>query len=117
MEQMPQPIPAEAPPEASLRQRFVSGPQSGGSGILAVVYSQVRVPEGRFGLERLFTDTRHACLFLNDLRWCWYEGQTEAIDAAIDAAVAAAKPSRIIHYGSSMGGHAALAAGLRHHRA
>ena len=113
MEQMPQPIPAEAPPEASLRQRFVSGPQSGGSGILTVVYSQVRVPEGRFGLERLFMDTRHACLFLNDLRWRWYEGQTEAIDAAIDAAVAEAKPSRIIHYGSSMGGHAALAAGLR----
>ncbi|CUA93418.1 hypothetical protein [Pannonibacter indicus] len=113
MEKMPQPIPAEAPPEASLRQRFVSGPQSGGSGILAVVYSQVRVPGGRFGLERLFIDTRHACLFLNDLRWRWYEGQAAAIDAAIDAAVAEAKPSRIIHYGSSMGGHAALAAGLR----
>ncbi|SUA99126.1 Uncharacterised protein [Pannonibacter phragmitetus] len=113
MEQMPQPIPEKDPPEASLRQRFVSGPQCGGSGILAVVYSQVRVPEGRFGLERLFMDTRHTCLFLNDLRWRWYEGQTEAVDAAIDAAIAQAKPSRIIHYGSSMGGHAALAAGLR----
>ena len=113
MEQMPPHTPVQDPPEASLRQRFVSGPQSGGSGILVIVYSQVRVPEGRFGLERLFMDTRHACLFLNDLRWRWYEGQTAAIDAAIDAAVAEAKPSRIIHYGSSMGGHAALAAGLR----
>lgn len=113
MEQTPQPIPVQDPPEASLRQRFVSGPQSGGSGILVIVYSQVRVPEDRFGLERLFMDTRHACLFLNDLRWRWYEGQTAAIDTAIDAAIARAKPSRIIHYGSSMGGHAALAAGLR----
>ncbi|MBD8891863.1 hypothetical protein [Roseibium litorale] len=94
---------------AQLLSRF----QPGTSGSLAVVYSQVRVPAGKFGLERLFARTRHSCLFLNDTGSYWYLGQERAIDKAIEAALSQAQPSRIIHYGSSMGGYGALTSGLR----
>ena len=93
-----------------LRHRLAPG---AGSGLLVVVYSQVRVPDGKFGLERMFSATRHACLFLNDTRNGWYLGQEAAIDAAIEAAIASVQPARILHYGASMGGYAALVTGLR----
>ncbi|WP_106752736.1 hypothetical protein [Pannonibacter carbonis] len=97
-------------PSAHLRHRLAPG---AGSGLLVVVYSQVRVPDGKFGLERMFSATRHACLFLNDTRNGWYLGQEVAIDAAIEAAIASVRPARILHYGASMGGYAALVTGLR----
>jgi len=80
---------------------------------LVVVYSQARVAPGRFGLERLFSATRHACLFLNAPDAGWYLGCERAIDAAIDAAAQAARPARVIHYGASKGAHGALLTGLR----
>lgn len=91
-----------------LRHRF----KPGTSGTLVVVYSQVRVPDGKFGLERLFSDTRHACLFLNDPQNGWYLGLHDEINRQLDAAVGEARPDRIIHYGSSMGAVAALGIGL-----
>jgi len=87
--------------------------QEGSSGTLVVVFSQVRVPAGKFGLERLFARTRHTCLFFNDTDNGWYRGLDPHIDAVIDGAVSRANPARIIYYGSSMGGTAALAAALR----
>lgn len=88
--------------------------QSGGpSGMLVVVFSQVRVPSGKFGLERLFTKTQHACVFVNDTRSQWYLNGEGTIDQAIDEAVAREKPERIIYYGASMGAYGALITGLR----
>ncbi|ADZ72675.1 hypothetical protein [Polymorphum gilvum] len=81
--------------------------------LLVVVFSQVRVPEGKFGLERLFANTGHNCLFLNDCRSRWYLGQDAAIDAAVEEARAGTGASGLVYYGSSMGGYGALAAGLR----
>lgn len=91
----------------------------GDSGILVVVFSQVRIPAGKFGLERLFQRTRHSCLFLNDLSGGWYRGLDETIDAAVSQALArpgsrpGTAPTRIIYYGSSMGGYGALRTALR----
>lgn len=99
-----------------------TGPAAGGigrgSGVLAVVFSQVRVPAGKFGLSRLFARTQHHGLFLNDLTGGWYRGQAAAIDAAIDTAAARlaavlGAPPRRVYYGSSMGAHGALATALR----
>lgn len=84
-----------------------------GSGILVVVFSQVRVPAGRFGLSRLFARTRHACLFVNQPENRWYRGAEAAIDRAIDRAVGETGASRIILYGSSMGAFGALATAAR----
>ncbi|MBA5778874.1 hypothetical protein H2509_17240 [Stappia sp. F7233] len=84
-----------------------------GSDVLAVVYSQARVPDGKFGLERLFAITRHACLFLNAPDASWYRGFEAEIDERLDKAVAASRPARIIHYGSSKGAYGALLTGLR----
>jgi len=78
------------------------------------VFSQVRVPEGKFGLERLFAGTRHACLFFNDLSGHWYQGQEQEIDAALDHAIDQVRPERVVYYGSSMGAYGALMTGLRH---
>ncbi|GGB60914.1 hypothetical protein GCM10011316_36150 [Roseibium aquae] len=50
---------------------------------------------------------------MNDTENGWYLGLERDIDAAIDRAVSTAAPGRIIYYGSSMGGTAALATGLR----
>lgn len=86
--------------------------QPGSSEYLVVVFSQVRVPIGKFGLERLFAGTRHTCLFFNDPRNRWYLDQQNDIDQLIDKTIDAEKPSRIIYYGSSMGGTAALGTGL-----
>ncbi|MTH96206.1 hypothetical protein E1297_09440 [Roseibium sp. RKSG952] len=80
---------------------------------LVIVFSQVRVPAGKFGLSRLFERTRHACLFLNDPGNGWYLGLDDRIDAAVTSAIARTNPERIIYYGSSMGGYGALATGLR----
>ncbi|WP_417694775.1 hypothetical protein [Roseibium sp.] len=85
----------------------------GTSGILVVVFSQVRIPVGKFGLERLFGRTRHSCLFLNDAQGTWYVGLDAEIDQAIDEAIRLFAPDRIVFYGSSMGGYAALRTGLR----
>ncbi|GHB26597.1 hypothetical protein GCM10007094_13630 [Pseudovibrio japonicus] len=88
--------------------------QSGGhSGVLVVVFSQVRIPSGKFGLERLFAKTQHACVFVNDTRSQWYLNGEGTIDRAIDEAVAREKPERIIYYGASMGAYGALITGLR----
>ncbi len=88
-------------------------PRPGGSGLLVVVFSQVRVPAGKFGLSRLFARTAHHALFVNDRAGGWYRGCEAAIDAAVDAAVAETRPARIVYYGSSMGGFGALAAATR----
>ncbi|WP_349358830.1 hypothetical protein [Stappia sp.] len=96
-----------AGPDAGSAQERAAGP------CLVVVYSQARVAPGRFGLERLFSATRHACLFLNAPDAGWYIGCEQAIDAAIDAAVQAARPARVIHYGASKGAYGALLTGLR----
>ncbi|ODN70864.1 hypothetical protein [Methylobrevis pamukkalensis] len=87
--------------------------RDGGSGVLAVVFSQVRVPAGKFGLSRLFARTSHHGLFLNDLSGCWYRDLGPAIDRAVDAACAVLRPARVVHYGSSMGASGALAAACR----
>lgn len=81
--------------------------------LLVVVFSQVRVPDGKFGLDRLFARTQHSCLFLNDPDNSWYLGLDDSIDRAVEAAVTAIQPQKIIYYGSSMGGYGALATGLR----
>jgi hypothetical protein len=84
-----------------------------GSGVLAVVFSQVRVPEGRFGLSRLFARTRHACLFLNQPENDWYRGTDAAVDAAIERAVRETGTARIVLYGSSMGASGAIRTAAR----
>ncbi|WP_237152619.1 hypothetical protein [Oryzibacter oryziterrae] len=94
----------------SLRMRLKAGR---GSARLVVVFSQVRVPDGKFGLERLFARTTHACLFLNQPDNAWYRGADAAIDAAIARAQAMTGAEDLIFYGSSMGGFAALAAAAR----
>lgn len=99
-------------PQSGLRWRFRAAP-AGGTGTLVVVQSQARVVPPRFGLERLFATTRHACLFLDCPDAAWYLGCEEAADAAIDAAIARSAPSRIIHYGASKGAFGALATALR----
>ncbi len=84
-----------------------------GASQLVVVFSQVRVPAGKFGLERLFSRTRHHCLFVNDTANGWYLGLDEALDQAINAAIAEVRPQEVIYYGASMGGYGALETGLR----
>ncbi len=84
-----------------------------GSSILVVVFSHARTPEGKFGLERLFTQTVHGCLFLNCPDACWYLGLEEQIDRAIDAAASRMDARRIIYYGASKGAFGALLSGLR----
>lgn len=101
------------PTSASRHGRLDSLLKHGESKLLIVVFSQVRVPAGKFGLERLFAKTRHNCLFLNDTGCEWYLGLEHAIDAAISAAIGAVSPERMIYYGSSMGGYGALLTGLR----
>ncbi|AEV34901.1 hypothetical protein PSE_0389 [Pseudovibrio sp. FO-BEG1] len=88
--------------------------QSGGrSGVLVVVFSQVRIPSGKFGLERLFAKTQHACVFLNDTASQWYLDAEREIDQAIDLTIAQEQPERIIYYGASMGAYGVLITGLR----
>lgn len=84
-----------------------------GSDVLAVVFSQVRVPAGRFGLSRLFARTSHACLFLNQPENRWYRGVEDAVDRVIDRAAALVGPRRVVLYGSSMGAFGAVAAAAR----
>ncbi len=84
-----------------------------GSDVLAVVFSQVRVPAGRFGLSRLFARTAHACLFLNQPENAWYRGTEDAVDRAIARAVDATRPASVVLYGSSMGAFGAAAAAAR----
>lgn len=85
-----------------------------GSDTLVVVFSQVRVPAGKFGLERLFAATTHSLLLLNEPENGWYRGLAAAIDARIGEAASAAKAMRLILYGSSMGAFGAAAAAARH---
>ncbi|HUG62364.1 MAG TPA: hypothetical protein VMP03_10990 [Methylomirabilota bacterium] len=84
-----------------------------GSDILAVVFSQVRVPAGHFGLSRLFARTRHSLLFLNQPSAQWYRGGEAAIDAAVERARSMTSAGRVVFYGSSMGGFGALATARR----
>jgi hypothetical protein len=93
-----------------LQARAVAGR---GSRVLAVVFSQVRVPSGHLGLSRLFARTRHACLFLNQPSGRWYRGAAKLIDSAITQALELADPSRLVFYGSSMGGFGAIATAAR----
>lgn len=97
-------------PATGLTWRFRPGR---GSGVLAVVFSQARVPDGRFGLERLFARTRHDCLFLNCPDALWFLDCDGQIDAAIEAAIAASQARRIVYHGASKGAHGALLTGLR----
>ncbi|WP_346893422.1 hypothetical protein [uncultured Roseibium sp.] len=84
-----------------------------GSGdTLVIVFSQVRVPAGKFGLERLFARTRHACLFLNDIENGWYLDLERGIHSTIDSALARTGARKVVYYGSSMGGYGALMTGL-----
>ena len=108
------PAPEEGEDLASgLRFRHRRARDSANGGILVVVFSQVRVADGRFGLERLFANTRHACLFLNCPDPVWYLGCEAAIDREIARAIEAARPGRIIYYGASKGAHGAVATALR----
>ncbi len=77
------------------------------------VFSQIRIPAGKFGLERLFAKTRHSCVFLNDTQSQWYLSAEQSIDCAIDDAIAQKNPERVICYGASMGAYGALVTGLR----
>lgn len=85
----------------------------GASDILFVLFSQVRVPQGKFGLSRLIGGTQHAGLFLNDHRGRWYLEQDKAIDDLIEEAKIRSGAKRLVYYGTSMGGYGALATGLR----
>lgn len=102
----------ETQPDQLSDDRLQSRLKPGDDDILVVVFSQVRVPAGKFGLERLFSRTRHSCLFLNDTQFGWYLGLDTAIDAKIAEALSRTKAGRIIYYGSSMGGYGALMTGL-----
>lgn len=85
-----------------------------GSDTLVVVFSQVRVPRGKFGLERLFATTTHSHLFLNEPENNWYRNRDAFIDRLIGEAASAARAARIILYGSSMGAFGAGAAAARY---
>lgn len=102
-------------PQTGLAWRYRPAPEGAapGEGILAVVFSQVRVPPGRFGLERLFAQTRHACLFLNGPDADWYRSCDDAVDRAIALACDRSSPQRIHYYGASKGAYGALVTGLR----
>ncbi|GGF03437.1 hypothetical protein H1W37_09425 [Stappia taiwanensis] len=106
----PERAPVHRAPATGLTWRFRPGR---GSGVLAVVFSQARVPEGRFGLERLFARTRHDCLFLNCPDALWFLECDDQIDAAIEAAIAASQARRVVYHGASKGAHGALLTGLR----
>lgn len=84
------------------------------SDTLVVVFSQVRVPRGKFGLERLFAGTTHSLLLVNEPINDWYRVRAATIDALIGEAAAAAKANRLIFYGSSMGAFGAAATAARH---
>ena len=84
-----------------------------GSDTLVVVFSQVRVPAGKFGLERLFAGTTHSLLLFNEPINNWYRGREAVIDRLIGEAALAAKASRRVFYGSSMGAFGAAAAAAR----
>jgi len=84
------------------------------SDTLVVVFSQVRVPAGKFGLERLFAGTTHSLLLFNEPVNNWYRGREAAIDGLIGEAACTAKAARLIFYGSSMGAFGAAAAAARH---
>lgn len=84
-----------------------------GGDTLVVVFSQVRVPEGKFGLERMFAGTTHSLLLLNDPANVWYRPHAGAIDRLIGEAVASLRPARLVFYGSSMGAFGAAATAAR----
>lgn len=79
-----------------------------GRAILVAVFSQVRVPADKFGLERLFATTGHARLHFNQPQNRWYRGAEAAIDAAIGDALKTSGADELILYGSSMGAFGAL---------
>lgn len=79
-----------------------------------VVFSQVRVPAGKFGLERLFAATTHSLLLVNEPVNDWYRGREAALDRLIGEATTAIKATRLVFYGSSMGAFGASAAAARH---
>ena len=84
-----------------------------GGDTLVVVFSQVRVPAGKFGLERLFAGTTHSLLLLNEPDNAWYRDHSDAVDRRIGDAAAACGAARVILYGSSMGAFGAAAAAAR----
>lgn len=85
-----------------------------GSDTLVVVFSQVRVPVGKFGLERLFAGTTHSLLLFNEPINNWYRGREAVLDRLIGEAALAAKATRLIFYGSSMGAFGATVTAARH---
>lgn len=84
-----------------------------GTDTLVVVFSQVRVPQGKFGLERMFAGTTHSLLFFNEPANGWYRGREEEIDRRIGEARVHSGATRVILYGSSMGAFGAAAAAAR----
>lgn len=84
-----------------------------GGDTLVVVFSQVRVPKGKFGLERMFAGTTHSLLFFNEPENGWYRGREPEIDRLIGAALAESGAARLILYGSSMGAFGATATAAR----
>ncbi|WP_051242059.1 hypothetical protein [Stappia stellulata] len=102
-------------PQTGLVWRYRPAPEVAGTGekILVVVFSQARVADGRFGLERLFAQTRHACLFLKGPDADWYRNCDDAIDRVIARACDGSRPARIVYYGASKGAYGALVTGLR----
>ncbi len=93
---------------ADLDSRFRPGGDT-----LVVVFSQVRVPQGKFGLERMFAGTTHSLLFFNEPENGWYRGRESEIDRLIGEALAESGASRLILYGSSMGAFGAAATAAR----
>lgn len=84
-----------------------------GGDTLVVVFSQVRVPQGKFGLERMFAGTTHSLLFFNEPENGWYRGRESEIDRLIGEALAQSGAARLILYGSSMGAFGAAATAAR----
>jgi hypothetical protein len=84
-----------------------------GGDTLVVVFSQVRVPQGKFGLERMFAGTTHSLLFFNEPQNGWYRGREDEIDRLIGEALARSGAARLILYGSSMGAFGAAATAAR----
>lgn len=98
--------------DTTLPNRLQHRLAEGSGDTLVIVFSQVRVPAGKFGLERLYARTRHACLFLNDIENGWYLGLERGIHTTIDNALAQTGARKVVYYGSSMGGYGALVTGL-----
>ena len=85
---------------------------------LAIVFSHIDEPEGRFSLYGTVRDLPAARLFVNTPRNAWYHDgvpgigdDVPALARALNRAVAALAPREVVVLGVSMGGYAALLLG------